>query len=74
MLSIASWMEAVEWNKNSGALPIGAEVTVYGKMPGEKLYSNSFSATVMKVSDTENDWYEAKDEHGASHNIHRTYL
>ena len=73
-VSIASWLEAAEWNKESGVLPVGAEVTVYGEKSNEKLNSNSFWATVTKVSDSENDLYEVKDEHGASHNIHRAYL
>ena len=57
-VSIASWLEAVEWNKDSGALTIGSEVTVYGEKSGEKVNHNSFWATGMKVSDAKNALYE----------------
>ena len=63
-----------EKNKDSGALSIGAEVTVHGDKSGEKVNHNSFWATVMKVSDVENALYEVKDEHGVSHIIDRAYL
>ena len=35
-VSIASWLVTSEWNKTTGQLPIGAEVTVYGELAGEK--------------------------------------
>ena len=35
-ISIASWLVTSKWNKTTGSLPIGAEVTVYGELAGEK--------------------------------------
>ena len=73
-VSIASWIEAAEWDKESGLLPIGSEVTVYGEKSGEKINNNSFWATVTKLRDADNEMYEVKDEHGVSHTIHRRFF
>ena len=52
-VSIASWLEAKEWNKTSGSLSIGAKVTAHGELAGEDTNMDLFWAVVTGV-DKEN--------------------
>ena len=52
-MSIASWLEAKEWNKTSGSLSIGAKVTAHGELAGEDTNMDLFWAVVTGV-DKEN--------------------
>ena len=70
-VSIVSWLLASEWNKTTGILPEGGEVTVEGEMVGEKLNKDSFWAVITDDSRAEEDIYEVTDAAGKKHTIER---
>ena len=73
-VSIASWLMTSEWNKRTGFLPTGAEVTVYGELAGEEINNDSFWAVVTDISNVEEDIYEVTDAQGKTHQICRSLL
>lgn len=64
LMSVVSWLRTKEWDKVSGALAIGAEVTVNGEKAGEPVNVDSFWAQVTRVVDAEQDRYEVTDAEG----------
>ena len=50
MVSICTWLLAKEWDKSTGSLEVGDEVTVNGEMAGEAVNVNSFWGKVVAVS------------------------
>ena len=73
-VSIACWIEAAEWDKTSGLLAVGSEVTSFGEFSGEQLNLNSFWATVTKVLNADEGLYEVTDAKGVVHTINRSDL
>ena len=71
-ISILSWLEAAEWNKTTGTLPIGAEVTVFGEFAGENVCMHSFWSTITKIISVEDEVYEVTDAHGQTHQTNRS--
>ena len=45
-MSVCSWLVVDEWNKTSGVLEVGAEVTVDGERAGEARMASSYWAQV----------------------------
>ena len=73
-VSIASWLEAKEWNKTTGSLPIGAEVTVNGELTGDNVNMESFWAVVTSVDKEDKNLYEVTDAEGKKHMFPRSLL
>ena len=73
-VSIACWIEAAEWDKTSGLLAVGLEVTSFGEFSGEQLNLNSFWATVTKVLNVDEGLYEVTDAKGVVHIVNRSDL
>ncbi|KAL7534418.1 hypothetical protein ACHAXR_005863 [Thalassiosira sp. AJA248-18] len=73
-VSIASWLLAAEWNKTSGKLKVGDEVTVFGELVGEKVNENSFWGKVTRIIDEDKELYEITDKNGNEHNPKRSDL
>jgi hypothetical protein len=73
-VSISSWIQAAEWNKTTGNLPIGAEVTVDGEFTGDDINKESFWGEVTYISQAEDDMYEVTDGQGQTHHIKRSRL
>ena len=63
-VSIASWLISKEWNKTTGALPLNAEVTVYGELAGEEINKDSFWAVVTDITQAEDNIYGVTDAQG----------
>ena len=67
-VSISSFLMVDEWNKDTGELPLGAEVTVHGEFyvgaEKEKATINlsSFWAKVVSVVDKDHEIYRVEDE------------
>ena len=53
-------------------MPIGAEVTVFGKFAGENLCMHSSCSTITKIISVEDEVYEVTDAHGQTHQIYRS--
>ena len=73
-VSIVSWLQAKEWNKTTGLLPIGSEVTVHGELSGEKINKESFWAVVTGVSKDVENHYVVTDAKGEKHTFPRSLL
>ena len=73
-VSIASWLQATEWNKTTGELPIGAEVTIDGEFSGKAINKESFWVEVTCVSQADETMYEVTDAQGTTHMIARSRL
>ena len=68
-VSIASWLMASEWNKTTGSLCVGDEVTVYGELAGEEMNKDSFWAMITDDSEAEGNIYEVTDAEEKNHHI-----
>ena len=73
-VSIVSWLEAKEWDKEDGLLEKGDEVTVYGEKSGEVVNVDSFWGTITYVIDAVNGIYEVTDKNETTHHIERFQL
>ena len=73
-VSISSWIQAAEWNKTTGNLPLGAEVTVDGDLTEDELNKESFWGEVTYISQAEDDMYEVTNGQGQTHHIKRSPL
>ena len=73
-VSIASWLMTKEWNKTTGALPLNAEVTVYGELAGEEINKDSFWAVVTGITQAEDNIYGVTDAQGNTHTITRSLM
>ena len=73
-ISIDSWLEAKEWNKTTGTLSVGDEVTGHGELAGDKLNKESFWAVVTDVSRAEENIYEVTDAQDKKHTLRRSLL
>ena len=51
MVSICTWLLAKEWNKTTGNLKKGDEVTGNGELSGEVVNTNSFWGKIIEVLD-----------------------
>ena len=73
-VSIVIWLEAKEWNKTKGPLPMGAEVTIHGKIAGDEVNMESFWAVVTGVDEEDETQYEVTDANGEVHVFPRSLL
>ena len=55
-MSVCSWLVVDEWNKTSGVLEVGAEVTVDGERAGEARMAGSY-------------WAQVTGSHGATYTV-----
>ena len=72
--SISSWLVTSEWNKITGSLPVGAELTVHGKLAGGVINMYSFLAMITDESEAEEGVYEVTDAQSKTHEISRSLL
>ena len=79
-VAISSFLLVDEWNKDTGELPVGAEVTVNGEsyVGDEKdkvtINLSSFWARVTSVVDKENNIYRVEDNGGIMHDLPRASM
>lgn len=66
-MSILEWLLASEWDKESGQLKVGDEVTVYGEKSGEPVNTHSFWAKVTDVIGA--DTYVLEDNSGKEYQV-----
>ncbi|KAL7550152.1 hypothetical protein ACHAWF_013398 [Thalassiosira exigua] len=71
-VSINSWLKVSEWNKSTGLLCVGDEVTVNGELAGEPVNIQSFWATIIELMDE--DEYKVCDKDGVHNVVSRTVL
>ena len=72
-ISIVSWLLVDEWDKETGELDIGSEVTVYGEKFGQDINMNSFWAMVTGYNE-DTLLYTVSDENEEIHFIARKDL
>ena len=73
-ISCVTWVQTSEWNKVTGKLEVGSEVTAYGKKAGEPITMNSYWGTVTAILSLVGEEYKVTDKNGTKHHHNRSDL